>query len=409
MDTKTKRFSTDRQVAALRPLTGRQQTEYYHATEQGLVLRVGLKKKTWAVKYTLEGERKKFTLKLPYPEMSLADAVKECKRIRGEALKGIDPLGKKKKRRSAPTVQDVMGLYFKESPLTDRGKAEAIRISEKDIIPAIGNRKAMDLRRLDVKNLHSNIVDRGAPVAANRTVELLRRAFNCAHEEELIETNPFPSIKKIKEPETTRDRVLTDPEIKALWRAMDDEPANMRDILRLLLLLGQRSTDTMSMAVADIDQDRREWTVPAPPRSKNQTPNVLPLPPLAWEIIEARLKNDTWIFPSKYGRTRKGAKKRGHSTSTKDVRRRLRESTGIKGWTAHDFRRTCRTIMSREKVKPHIAERVLGHVQGGVEGIYDRHAYLDEKAAALRKVERAIRKIVGMDRGPAKVYKIKTA
>jgi len=159
----------------------------------------------------------------------------------------------------------------------------------------------------------------------------------------------------------------------------------------------------MTMKISDIDQERREWTVPAPPRGKNQNPNVLPLPQLAWEIIAPRLKSDIWIFPSTYGRTRTGAKNRGHSTSTKDVRRRLREATGIDGWTAHDFRRTCRTIMSREGVKPHIAERVLGHVQGGVEGIYDRHAYLNEKAAALKKVERAVRKIVGLDPEEVKI------
>ncbi len=402
-----KRFSTDREVAALKPLEGQNRTDYHHAKEPGLILRVGRLKKTWCVKYIIEGERRKTTLKQSYPDMSLAEAIKKYRRIRGEAEKGIDPVAKKKVRKASPTIKDVMELYFKESPLTEKGKTESERISEKDIIPTLGDMKAMDLRRQDVKDLHRSIVERGAPVVANRTVELLRRTFNCAHEEELIETNPYPSIKKIKTAEVTRDRILTDSEIKVLWKAMGDEPANMRDILRLLILLGQRSTDTMSMKVSDIDKVRREWTVPAPPRSKNQSPNVLPLPSLAWEIIEPRTKNDTWIFPSKYGRTRKGAKNRGHSTSTKDVRRRLRETTGIEGWTAHDLRRTCRTIMSREKVKPHIAERVLGHVQGGVEAIYDRHAYLDEKKSALKKLERTVRKIVGLDQDQAKVVEIR--
>lgn len=406
---KKKRFSKARQVETLKPLPDQRQTEYYHATVQGLVLRVGHTQKTWAVKYMLDGQRKKITLKLPYPEITLAEAVEECKRIRADATRGIDPLGKKKKRKAAPTIKDVMDLYLEEVPLTEKGKTESIRICQKDIIPLLGNMKAMDLRRKDVKSLHKGIVDRGAPVAANRTIELLRRAFNHAHEEELLTTNPFPKIKKVKATEATRDRVLTDAEIKTLWMAMDDESANMRDILRLLLLLGQRSTDTMSMRVDGIDKDRKEWTVPAPPRAKNQNPNVLPLPPLAWAIIEPRLKNDTWIFPSKYGRTRKGAKNRGHSTSTKDVRRRLRQATKIEGWTAHDFRRTCRTLMSRGKVKPHIAERVLGHVQGGVEGIYDRYAYVEEKGAALRKVERIICKIVGAKQEPAKVIELKTA
>ena len=87
---------------------------------------------------------------------------------------------------------------------------------------------------------------------------------------------------------------------------------------------------------------------------------------------------------------------------------RLREATGIEGWTGHDLRRTCRTIMSREKVEPHIAERVLGHVQGGVEGIYDRHSYITEKANALRKVDRAVCKMVGVNREETKIIRLKT-
>lgn len=403
-----KRFSTDRQAAALKPLPGQKQTEYFHSTEQGLILRAGLSRSTWAVKYLLDNERKKITLKPDYPELSLADATRECRRIRTEAAKGNDPLGERKTRRAAASVKDVMDLYFKETPLTEKGKAESKRISDKDIIPTLGNKKAMDLKRIDIKELHTSITERGAIVAANRTVELLRRAFNCAHEEELIDNNPFPSLKKIKAPEATRERILTDSEIKILWVAAEQESDNMRDILRLLLLLGQRSTDTMSMCVSDIDPVRKEWTVPAPPRSKNAKPNTLPLPALAWEIIEPRLKNKKWVFPSTYNRTRTTSKGDGHTKSTKEARRRLREATGIEGWTGHDFRRTCRTIMSREKVKPHIAERVLGHVLGGVEGIYDRHAYIQEKADALTKIDRAVCKILGINQEKTNVIPLKT-
>lgn len=404
---KKKRFSTDRQVAALKPLPGQKQTEYYHTSEEGLILRAGLARSTWAVKYLLDGERRKITLKPDYPELSLQAATKECRRIRAEAMKGKDPLGTRKKKRSAPTIQDVMDLYFKETPLTNKGAAESKRITDKDIIPALGKMKAMELKRIDVKTLHGSIAERGATVAANRTVELLRRAFNCAHEEELIDINPFPNLKKIKATEASRERILSDSEIKKLWIAMEQESRNMRDILRLLLLLGQRSNDIMSMRVSDIDPDRKEWTVPAPPRGKNKKPNVLPLPSVAWTIIEPRLQNSKWIFPSAYNQTRTSSRGDGHTKSTKDARRRLREATGIEGWTAHDFRRTCRTIMSREKVEPYIAERVLGHIQGGVEGIYDRHAYIAEKAAALKKVDRAVCKIVGLHQEKAKIIRMK--
>ncbi len=65
--------------------------------------------------------------------------------------------------------------------------------------------------------------------------------------------------------------------------------------------------------------------------------------------------------------------------------------------------------MSREKVKPHVAERVLGHTQGGVEGIYDRHAYLTEKGNALLKVEKAVLKILNISQSKEKIIRLRSA
>jgi integrase len=170
----------------------------------------------------------------------------------------------------------------------------------------------------------------------------------------------------------------------------------MRDIHKLLLLLGQRTQDVCSMQISEIDTDRKEWTVPAPPRGKNKQPNTLPLPPLAWDIIKPRLTTEKWIFPSNYNSTRRGYTGEDHAKSTKNARKKLTKLTGVKDWTGHDLRRTLRTLLSREGVQPHIAERVLGHVQSGVEGIYDRYAYLEEKGQALLKMEKAVRRIVGL-------------
>ena len=408
---KTK-FKTDRQIAALKPLNGQKRTDYYHTTERGFICRVSASSKTWMVTHTVKTrgrkQRRKATIGI-YPDVSLARALEKAQEIKSDGRsKGVDLVGDSNAWKVAPSIADVMDHYFKETTMATKSRSESMRISEKDIIPILGNLKAMDLTRQDVKDLHRGIADRGSPVSANRPVELVRRAYNCAYEEELIDINPFPNLKKIKASETTRDRILKDSEIKALWKAMKTESPNMCGVLRLLLLLGQRSMETMSMRVSDIDQDRKEWTVPAS-QTKNGKPNVLPLPPLAWGIIAPRLENENWVFPSAYNTTREGAKGDGHTKSTKDARRRLRKDTGIEGWTAHDLRRTCRTIMSREGVLPHIAEQVLGHVQAGVEGIYDQHAYLKENAHALKKVDRAICKILGIEMQGAKVVELQTA
>jgi integrase len=66
----------------------------------------------------------------------------------------------------------------------------------------------------------------------------------------------------------------------------------------------------------------------------------------------------------------------------------------IPNWTLHDLRRTARSLMSRAGVPTDHAERVLGHVIGGVRGIYDRHEYRDEKADALAKLAVQINRIL---------------
>jgi len=393
-----KTFSTDRQVASLKLIEGQKTTDYSHKTEKGLAVRIGLTQKTWRVTYSLNGQRKRYTLPLPYPQCTLEQATNECRRIRGESLKGDDPLGERIKRKRAATIADVVELYLKETPLTDKGQRESERIYKKDILPILGHLKAQDLERHHVKALHSAIVNRRAPIMANRVIELMRRAFNHAFEEELIKTNNFPAIRKMKKEEPTRDRFLTDEEIQKLWPAMDELSPNMRDIHKLLLLTGQRTQDVCSMKIADINVERKEWTVPAPPRGKNKKPNTLPLPPLAWEIIEQRLnQKGEWIFPSKHNTTRPGYTGRGHVNTTKHARNTLTKITGVEGWTGHDLRRTLRTLLSRAGILPHIAERVIGHIQQGVEGIYDRYAYLEEKKQALLKIEKMIRKIAGLN------------
>lgn len=58
---------------------------------------------------------------------------------------------------------------------------------------------------------------------------------------------------------------------------------------------------------------------------------------------------------------------------------------GIREFTLHGLRRTCHTGLAALKIDSHIAERVLNHTQPGIAGVYDRHAYLDEKRTALEK------------------------
>jgi len=128
----------------------------------------------------------------------------------------------------------------------------------------------------------------------------------------------------------------------------------------------------------DLDLEAGVWTIPNEGRQKG-TGGELLLPEMALDIIKTTPRFvGPWVFP---GRGENHFKSYKH----------LDENDG---WTLHDLRRTARSLMSRAKVQPHIAERVLGHAIGGVEGVYDRHSYREDKADALKRLAQQIMDIV---------------
>ena len=84
----------------------------------------------------------------------------------------------------------------------------------------------------------------------------------------------------------------------------------------------------------------------------------------------------------------------GHFNGMSKAKVAFDEATGLEAWTIHDLRRTARSLMARAGVRPDVAERVLGHVIAGVEGVYDRHSYRDEKADALARLATMINSIL---------------
>jgi integrase len=127
------------------------------------------------------------------------------------------------------------------------------------------------------------------------------------------------------------------------------------------------------------------WTIRTEPREKSNA-GVLKLPALALEIIQAqpRFASNDFVFAGN-----KAAKSLEHRDKLA-----FDKLSGVAEWRLHDLRRTARSLMSRAGVLSEHAERVLGHVIPGVEGVYDRHKYFDEKADALRKLAALIERIV---------------
>jgi integrase len=187
--------------------------------------------------------------------------------------------------------------------------------------------------------------------------------------------------------------VLDDRELAAVWKVSGEWDDPFAAFVRFLLLTAARRNEAALMAWAEIDDG--VWTLPAArnkvaARSSKMKDLVRPLSKMA---IEAMPK----VEGCKYVFTYDGRRPlTGFSKPKQRFDERVAKVLGepIQNWTLHDLRRTARSLMSRAGVLPHHAERCLGHVIGGIEGIYDRHKYEPEMLAAYEMLAAQIETIV---------------
>ena len=173
-----------------------------------------------------------------------------------------------------------------------------------------------------------------------------------------------------------RARVLDDDEIRQLWVAADTS-GPFGAFLKLALLTGQRREKVGSMKWEDVAIDGT-WAIQTEDREKGNA-GSLRLSGMAIDVIRSqkRISGNPHIFPGRGD---------GCFNAYGYRKREIDEKVKIAPWVIHDLRRTARSLMARAGVRPDVAERVMGHAIEGVEGIYNRHEYRDEKADALAKL-----------------------
>ena len=169
-------------------------------------------------------------------------------------------------------------------------------------------------------------------------------------------------------------------------------------LVKLLLLTAQRLDKVVKMRWDDISQDGI-WTVPTETREKGNIGEVR-LPGLALDIIKAlpQIDHSPYLFPGNpRGRRHPSSDRSGppHFNSFSENKEALlKRLPAMEPWTLHDLRRTGRSLMARAGVADNIAERVLGHRITGVQGVYNRHPYLDEKTDALQRLATLVETII---------------
>ena len=237
------------------------------------------------------------------------------------------------------------------------------------------------LGRGDVSKLLDKVETKSGQRQANLTLAVFSSMANwyAAREDDYRS----PVVRGMKRGDLVgRNRILDDDELRAVWKQAE---GTFGAFVRLSLLTGQRKEKVAAMRWEDIDG--AVWTIPTEAREKGNA-GALVLPEIALEIINAqpRFASNPYVLAGVGGSHIRSWSRRKREFDAK--------LEGVKPWVLHDLRRTARSLMSRAGIRPDISERVLGHVIKGVEGIYDRHAYTEEKAHALNALAGLIDRIV---------------
>ncbi|HER1265287.1 TPA: tyrosine-type recombinase/integrase [Salmonella enterica subsp. enterica serovar 28:e,h:z6] len=367
----------------------------------------------WRYRYRIAGKQRSMMIG-SYSDLSLASARATVKQLAARVALGHDvtrekqeqkaeALSKIEEEKNALRVSKLAAEYF-ERQILNRWKHPDIlrRRIDKDINPSIGKMKVEDVKPRHIDDMLQKIVARGAPTVANDVLRWTRRIFDYGIKRHALEINPAAAfdITDAGGQEKSRDRSLTRDELIQMFHAMRMAKGFSREnelSIKLILCLAVRKMELCGAQWTEFDLDNAVWHLGNCERFNVKTGKLeewnpkngeaidIPLPPPAIEWLRELHEisgNSRWLLP---------ARKMQHrmiphiqeSTLPVALAKVRREMPDVPDFTIHDFRRTTRTHLAALGVDPVVAERCLNHRIRGVEGIYNRHQYFDERRQAL--------------------------
>ena len=190
----------------------------------------------------------------------------------------------------------------------------------------------------------------------------------------------FGISRKTKPPgeEKSRNRVLSDDELKVIWTAADEMKWPFGSIVQLLILTGARREEVTGMRWSELDLDKKLWALPRT-RVKHDAEHTVPLSEAAMAVIEdlPRIKKVDFVFST----TGKGP-----VSGFSKAKDRLDEVAAVSDWQLHDIRRTVASGMARLDITLPVIEKCLNHRSGsfaGIVGVYQRYSFSEKKRNAL--------------------------
>jgi integrase len=383
---------------------GRKYVQVRDAEQCGLVLRVGRSgvRTFYAVFRVGPGRMGQVRWKKlgRFPdEISIAEARRRTRELRGVAARGVDPVAEER-RRCGERLAQAVEIYIedcRQRKLVNIRRYESLLRDE--LLRRFGDVPLTSLDRRSLMNAIDEIERKGQRGKAKEFRTRVAVFLNWSVDRGFLEVSPLAGYRK---PRTSRaerleqpGRALEDREIPLVWLAFEaaDDPF-FSAYLKFLLLTGQRRGETVRAQWRDFDLDAAVWTIPAE-TTKSGREHRVPLSQAALEILGElpRVANCELVFPGRGGRSMTGWSKR-----MRPVQAASRE-VGLERWTLHDLRRTVRTGLGRLDVPDPVAERILNHApRDRLQATYDRSDRLDDMREALERWGSHVKMLVARTR-----------
>jgi integrase len=414
---------TDRNIRRKPPSSGT--LEIWDAVTPGLALRIHAGgKRSYCVTTRLGPNGRQIRRTIGSTDShKLSEAREAARAVLRDAARGVDSASREEKMKAARAArieaERAKANSFRnvvEHYLADPGKDGAAKLKsrklieqrfENHVLPRFGDWPIAEIGRRDIKGLLQEMVIAEKPIAANRLLGNLKTLFRWAAENELIEMSPIADLRK-PAAENSRDRILEDSELVAIWRGCEKLYPAQGGAIRFMLLTGARRTEAAGLRRSEIKGD--QWLLPAE-RSKNGRAHIVHLAPLALEVIASVPEIDGGDrFFTLDGRS--------SISGWSKVKIRLDEiiaedcAEPLVHWVFHDLRRTLVTGMIEHLgIAPHVVEATVNHISGqakaGVAGVYNRSVLLPQRSEALEAWAQRIAGIISGAEPAANVTNLK--
>jgi integrase len=354
---------------------------YWDSGWPGFGIKVTSKgRKVFIVLYRTGGagsKLRKYTIG-PYGRVTLHQARVAAQKVFAAKLEGRDPAAEKreaKRRVVADRIEELLETFISQRLSQNRSGGEIARLLRREVGKPWTGKSIHEISKRDVVEVISAIEQRGAPIAANKTLKSLKTFLRWCVGRAVLDQSPAEGVP-LPAKEVARDRVLDDQELAEVILAARKIGGPYGGIVELLALTGQRREEVAGLTWQELDLEQRVWTIPKS-RTKNGQAHVVHLSDQSLAVLKRANQQGPIVF-SLLG------SKAFQDFST--AKRQLDQLSGVTGWRLHDLRRTCVSGMARLGVAPHVADKILNHQAGtisGVAAVYQRHEFLSERRQAL--------------------------